>query len=258
MDKIGGRLVWYYVPFTDTLFPLGGINVLTVRNTLLVIALLRSLLRLATRNRAWVTGRAQMAEKVLVHTFDDQVASALSSQPREMQRFFLPMILCLFMYILFCNALPIIPGLHIEEPTTNLNCTLSMRLMSITVCVASGLRAQGTKGYLMEMLGPLWHKHGIKGPADFIGCFSAVLFAPLHTVNQGSRAMSLSLRLFGNIMGASIIMLVVTTLCHGVLIPLGLAVFFLMFKPLVQAYVFSMLSITYIGTAVEHAEERHE
>ena len=59
MERIGERLIWYYVPFTDIGIPGGGINALTVLNTVFVIGILWTLMWLAVRRLARVPGRGQ-------------------------------------------------------------------------------------------------------------------------------------------------------------------------------------------------------
>ena len=77
-------------------------------------------------------------------------------------------------------------------------------------------------------------------------------FFPLHIIETFSRVLSISCRLFGNITGAAIIITVVSALTYGMVVPLGLYAFFLVFESAVQAFVFSMLALIYIATNMEH------
>ena len=70
MENIGERLIWHYVPFTDIALPLGGINVLTVFNTLVVMLVLLTLMFLATRKLEKIPGRGQLMVEMFVGAFD--------------------------------------------------------------------------------------------------------------------------------------------------------------------------------------------
>ena len=66
-------------------------------------------------------------------------------------------------------------------------------------------------------------------------------------MEEGSRILSISCRLFGNIMGGAIVILVVSTLSYYIFLPLILYAFFLVFEAVLQGFVFSMLTLTYIA-----------
>jgi F-type H+-transporting ATPase subunit a len=81
-------------------------------------------------------------------------------------------------------------------------------------------------------------------------CEPMFLFAPLNIVGELAKVVSISFRLFGNIFGGAIIALVVTSLTKAVLVPIGLNLFFTMFAGTIQAFVFIMLSITYLSLEI--------
>jgi F-type H+-transporting ATPase subunit a len=256
MESIGERLVWHYVPFTDIPIPLRGLNIVTVLNSVLVMILLLTALRLAVRKFAWIPGRAQVLVEVLIGAFDSLVSSSLELETREKNRHYLPLIASLFIYIILCNAIPLLPLPHIEEPTSDLNCTLGLGVMSVSYSFYCGMRTRGVRGQLTEMCGPLWPHKGKFTLAALPGKFSALLFFPLHIVEDISRIISISFRLFGNITGAAIVLTVVSALTYGLVVPLGLDGFLLVFEAAIQAFVFSMLTLMYIASAMQH-EEAH-
>jgi F-type H+-transporting ATPase subunit a len=88
--------------------------------------------------------------------------------------------------------------------------------------------------------------------AATLGKLSALFFFPLHLIETLSRMLSISCRLFGNITGAAIVLTVLSTLSYGLVLPLGLNAFFLVFESAVQAFVFSMLTLIYIATSIQH------
>jgi F-type H+-transporting ATPase subunit a len=66
-----------------------------------------------------------------------------------------------------------------------------------------------------------------------------------------AKVVSISFRLFGNIIGGSIIITVVSTLVFHMVLPVGLDLFFVFFVGTVQAFVFTMLTLTYIAVAIK-------
>ena len=253
MEHIGERVIWHYVPFTDIRIPMGGLNIITVASTFLVMLLLWVALRLAVRKFAWVPGRAQLLVELYVTGFDSMVSSTLELKTREANRHFFPLIAALFIFILLCNGIVLLPLPHLEEPTSDLNCTLALGMMSVLYSVYCGFRAHGVFGHLSEMCGPFWHH---EGKLSFVAVLGKVLglgfFFPLHIVETLSRMLSISCRLFGNITGAAIVLTVLSSLTYGLVIPLGLDAFLLVFEAAVQAFVFSMLTLIYIATNIQH------
>jgi F-type H+-transporting ATPase subunit a len=110
----------------------------------------------------------------------------------------------------------------------DLNMTLAMALIAITLVQAVGIRFHGIGGYLKELATPWW------------------LF-PVHVISELSRILSLSARLFGNIFGGEVFVVVIFFLFPLVLplIPLGLEVFF----GFIQAVLFSVLTLVYLSMA---------
>jgi len=252
MEHIGERVILHYLPYTDIRIPMGGLNIITVLSTLLVMVLLWGMLRLAVRKFAWVPGRGQLMVELCVTGFDSMVSSTLNLKTREANRHYLPLISCLFLFIVLCNAIPLLPIPHVEEPTSDLNCTLALGMMSVLYSVYCGFRAHGVLGHIGEMCGPFWHHEGRLTLAATLGKLSALFFFPLHLIETLSRMLSISCRLFGNITGAAIVLTVLSTLSYGLVLPLGLNAFFLVFESAVQAFVFSMLTLIYIATSIQH------
>ena len=140
MEEIGQRLTWHYVPFTDIPIPLDGINILTVANSVLVMLILWAVLWLGARKFAWVPGRGQLLVETYVSAFDAMVTETLQLHKKEENRHFFPLIASLFVFILLCNGIPLLPLPHIEEPTSDLNCTLALGLMVVSYSMYCGLR----------------------------------------------------------------------------------------------------------------------
>ena len=251
MERIGDRLVWNYIPFTDIAIPAGGINGLTVFNTLVVMSILWGCMWLAVRRQTKVPRRGQVILETFVSTFDDLVSSSLEYPERAANRKFLPLIASLFMFLCTANFMGFIPTGLFEEPTGDINCTLSLGLMTMGIATVCGVRSKGAFGYFIELLGPMWHQEDVKGMELVMGKLSALFFFPLNVISEMSKVVSISFRLFGNIIGGSIIIIVVSTLVFNTFLPIGLDLFFVFFVGTVQAFVFTMLTLTYIAVAIK-------
>jgi len=251
METIGERLIWHYVPHTEIPIPMGGVNVLTIFNTLCVMLILWALMWLGVRRRALIPGRGQMALEMFVSTFDGLVTSSLELPTREANRKFFPLIACLFAFLILSNYMGFFPLHYFEEPTADINCTLALGVMVIGIATYCGAKAKGPVGYFEELLGPMWTQEGATGMAKFAGKASALFFFPLNIIGELAKVISISFRLFGNIIGGSIIILVVSTLVYNTVLPVGLDLFFVFFVGAVQAFVFTMLALTYIAVAIK-------
>lgn len=252
MERIGERLIWHYIPFTDIALPLGGINVMTVFNTLVVMGVLFGLCFFAVRRFAMHPTRAQYAVELFVSAFDDLVCSSLELETRAQNRKFFSLIGSLFLFLLLCNFMGFVPTHFFEEPTADINCTLSLGIMAMVIATYCGVKTKGAFGYFEELLGPMWSQEGAKGGALIAGKLSALFFFPLNLIGELAKVVSISFRLFGNIIGGGIIIIVVSHLVWNFSwLAMGLDLFFIFFVGTVQAFVFTMLTLTYIAVAIK-------
>ncbi|MFP6615250.1 MAG: FoF1 ATP synthase subunit a [Candidatus Hydrogenedentota bacterium] len=251
MDKIGDRLIWNYLPFTDIPIPGGGVNILTIFNTLVVMAILWTVMWFALRSPGRIPGRGQILLEAFVAAFDDLVSSSLEFPERDANRKFLPLIASLFMFLCLGNFMGFMPTSLFEEPTADINCTLALGFMAIVIATVCGVKSKGAIGYFSELLGPMWSEKDAIGMERVLNKASALFFLPLNVISELSKVISISFRLFGNIIGGSIIIVVVSTLVFNTFIPIGLDLFFVFFVGTVQAFVFTMLTLTYISVAIK-------
>jgi F-type H+-transporting ATPase subunit a len=142
-----------------------------------------------------------------------------------------PLICALFMFLVVGNWIGVIP--HMEEPTKDLNTPLSLGLLGFVIAHVAGIRSKGLKAYIKEYMEPIF------------------FMAPLNIIGELAKIVSISFRLFGNIMGGSIIILVVSYLTYSVLLPPFLYAFFGLFVGTIQAFVFTMLTVVYISVQVK-------
>ena len=185
---------------------------------------------LATRRLGIVPGRFQNVMEVILGGFDSLLTDTMGHQGRK----FFPLIATLGLYILVSNLLGLIPGF--ESPTANLNTTVSLALVVFLMTHIVGVKVHGLK-YFKQFMGPVW--------------WLTPLMMPIEIISHLSRPLSLSVRLFGNIMGEDIVLAVVLLLVP-LLVPLP--VFALMiFTSLIQTLVFMLLAMMYIAGAMEEA-----
>ncbi|MHB8765150.1 MAG: F0F1 ATP synthase subunit A [Deferrisomatales bacterium] len=148
---------------------------------------------------------------------------------------FLYLVGALAFFILFSNLSGLVPGF--VPPTDNLNTTAACALVVFFATHYYGFKEHGL-AYLKHFAGPFW--------------WLAWLMIPIEIISHLARPMSLSLRLFGNIMGDHKVGAI-----FFMLAPIGIPVFTMvlgLFVSFVQTFVFMLLTMVYIGGAIEHAE----
>jgi F-type H+-transporting ATPase subunit a len=117
-------------------------------------------------------------------------------------------------------------------PTMDLNVTIALSVMSIVLVEAAGIISKGAKGWLKSFAKPM------------------VAIAFMNVLELVIRPLSLCMRLFGNILGATVIMELVKHVVP-VVFPAALSLYFDLFDGAIQAYVFCFLTSLYIKEAVE-------
>lgn len=150
-------------------------------------------------------------------------------------RRFFPILATVFIYIFVCNLIGLMPGLY--PPTASLNTTLSMAIPVFVMTHVIGVMIHGPK-YIKQFTGPIW--------------WLAPLIFVLEVIGHFARIMSLSIRLFGNMMGKELVLSILFMLAGAYFAPfpmlvLGLLVCF------IQAFVFYLLSSMYFTLALEEA-----
>ncbi|MDR2489195.1 MAG: F0F1 ATP synthase subunit A [Desulfovibrio sp.] len=145
-----------------------------------------------------------------------------------------PVLCGCFLFILVQNLLGLVPGC--DAPTANLNTNAAMALFVFCYYNLVGLRNWGP-GYIKHFMGPMLPL--------------VPLMLPIELVSHAARPISLTLRLFGNIRGEEIV-LVLFFIMAPILATLPMYFLFLLAKVL-QAFIFYMLTMIYLQGAMEHA-----
>ncbi len=153
----------------------------------------------------------------------------------EVGRFVFPLVATVFFYIFTCNLLGLVPGFF--SPTASVNTTLSCALVVFCYTHILGVKFHGVK-YIKHFLGPVW--------------WMIPLIFPIELIGHGARVLSLTIRLFGNMMGHELVLAILFLLAGAFLAPLPIMAMGI-FVCFVQAFVFMLLSTMYFTGAMEHA-----
>jgi F-type H+-transporting ATPase subunit a len=203
-------------------------NTETIFMTWIVMALLICFGFLATRKINFLPNPFQVVGELLVNAFHDLTNEALEE---ELGKKYFPLICSLFMFLLLSNWLGVFPKL--SEPTKDLNTPLGLGIMGFFIAHYVGIKTKGIKKYAKEYMEPIF------------------FMAPLNIIGELAKVVSISFRLYGNIMGGAIIILVVSHLVYSLILPPLLVFFFGIFVGSIQAFVFTMLTLVYISLQVK-------
>jgi F-type H+-transporting ATPase subunit a len=194
-------------------------------------------LGLAVRMRATsgVPGRLQLAFESIVDAVSGQVESSIGERGRPI----VPLALTLFLYILMCNWLEMIPSGHspqyLPAPTGDVNMTYALAILVIVLVHATWIRTQGLRRYLGHYFRP----------------YKVLL--PINVIEEVAKPITLALRLFGNIFSGGIMLLLIWALFPPFVLWLPDVVWKMfdgLFVAPVQAFIFSLLTILYFEAAM--------
>lgn len=164
--------------------------------------------------------------ELLIEIVDNVVSSVLPEDIIIAE--YLPILGTLAIFLLLANISGVFP--FMVSPTSNLNATVALAIVIFFSVHVYGIRKKGIWGYIKNLANPIF-------------------ILPLEIVSQFSRTLSLSIRLFGNILSTDLIVAIVFSLIPF-LIPLPLAAF-AMLTGVLQAYIFTILASLYIASAIE-------
>lgn len=145
---------------------------------------------------------------------------------------YLPLVATIGLFVGIANMIGIVPGF--ESPTAILDFALTLAISVFLYYNFEGIRRQGVVNYFKHFMGPVW--------------WLAWLMFPIEIVSHFSRLVSLSFRLFGNVKGDDMFLMVILMLAPWFLpmIPFAL----LTFMAFLQAFIFMMLTYVYLAGAI--------
>lgn len=167
----------------------------------------------------------------------DQCKGVMGDQ--QAKKYF-PFICCIFIVILLSNLIGLIPGFL--PPTEHLSTAFALGVFSFIYYNLKGCKELGTINYLKHFAGPLW--------------YMAILIFPIEILSNFVRPISLALRLRGNMYGDHLVLSIFSDLAP-IIIPI---VFMLLgiLVSVIQAFVFSVLSMVYISLATAHHDHEED
>ena len=194
---------------------------------------------------AGVPGRFQALIEMVWETVDDYVARMIG----PFAKWAVPLCTVLFFYILVSNWLELIPtGGRLTSATADVNDTAALAVIVIFLVHYTSIRQRGFKGYV---------KINYLHPAGMPKVFY-LLLAPINVIAQISYPISLTLRLFGNMFAAALMLQIIA------LLPIYLSwafngvwkLFEGVFVDVIQAFIFALLTVIYLSMAtMEHDDE---
>jgi F-type H+-transporting ATPase subunit a len=228
LEKIG--LPVPHGPVGDTL--LSKIVSPHMTYTWLVMLFLILVPKLTLGKMEMIPGKGQNFWEVIIGGLEGFMAENMGE---EGARLMFPMLATFALYILVSNLIGLMPGFM--SPTSNINITLGCTLIVFTTTHILGVKFHGVK-YIKHFMGPIpW---------------LIPLMFPIELISHLARILSLSIRLFGNIMAKETLLAILFILAGAFFAPLPI-LFLGVFVSLVQALVFLLLSILYFSGAMEHA-----
>ncbi len=236
---MGEKLTWAMEPHNAFTMNLFGLKIPVsdlVVSMWVIMAVMIILAIILTRKLTLVPNKKQNVVEVIVEFINNTVKDAIG--PHHWKAF-APYIGTVMLFLIFANTVSIfniIPGgeegFKLRPPTRNINVTVCLAVMSICVVIFAGIRYKGVGGWLKSFAKP------------------TPVMLPFNILDYLIKPTSLALRLFGNILGAFIVMELIY-MALPAFAPAVLSIYFDLFDGILQAYVFTFLTSIYIAEAVE-------
>jgi|SRR5688572_7979491 len=240
--------------------------------SLLCAAIVLVVLRLAAgRATPGVPGKFQAAVEMLVEMVNEQANALVKGNTS----YIAPLALTVFCWVFLMNAIDLLPvdllswigkGLHIDHlrplPTADLNATLGMAVGVLVLVLTYSIKIKGLGGWVHELVcAPFGMVKLSANPLTWIGAvLLGIANLGLNLIEYLSKTLSHGMRLYGNMYAGELIFFLIAAL-GGTATALGIAghlitgtawAIFHILIVLLQAYIFMMLTLVYIGQAHEH------
>ncbi len=214
------------IPFTSISFNIVITEVIVT--SWIIMALLILWAYLATRKLKAVPTGLQNSAEIVVETVNNFVKGLMGEHH---YRTFAPYIGTLGLYLLFSNTLGAL--FFAKPPTRDFSIPVALAIMTITLVIGSSIKYRGVKGWFKSLFAP-----------------TPIMF-PFNLLEYIIKPLSLCMRLFGNILGAYILM---HMLIHFPVVPSVACLYFDLFDGGLQAFVFVLLTTLYVSEAIEVEE----
>jgi F-type H+-transporting ATPase subunit a len=201
----------------------------TVLATSCMVVVLSALAILAGRRIGATPGRWQAAAEWGMSALGTLLAEMTGTSGQR----YVPLVATIAIFVLAANLMAAVP--FVEAPTADINTPAALALVVFCSVHYFGVRELGLVGYVRKFARPL------------------ALFLPINVLGHLTRTLSLAIRLFGNMVSHQIIVAILLVILP-LLVPAVLEIFGL-FIGVLQAYIFTILTVVYIGGAVRAAGE---
>lgn len=211
-------------------FSIGGVKISFDEATVVMWIIMAAAALLAfflTRNLK-VTGKLSKRQQLLELCYEKSVDFFKGALGEKAQQF-TPWLMSIALFIGFSNMIGL---LGFKPPTKSMQVTAAMAITSIVIVEYAAFKTKGVKGRLKAFAQP------------------TPIVAPINVLEIIIKPLSLCMRLFGNVIGAFIIMELIKAVVPAVL-PVAFSLYFDLFDGLLQAYIFVFLTALYINEAVE-------
>lgn len=198
--------------------------------TWLIIVLLALLSVLATKALSAVPGGLQNFMEVIIGGIENMIVETMGEHGRP----FFPLVATLAIFILVSNLIGLVPGFF--PPTANINTTAACAVVVFVMTHVVGVKEHGVK-YIKHFMGPI--------------IWLAPMMFFIEVIGHFSRVISLTLRLFGNMNGHELVLMIFFGLAPF-LVPLPMMMMGVLVS-FIQAFVFMLLAMIYIQGSLEHA-----
>ena len=185
----------------------------------------------AGKSVSMVPKTAQNVFELVISGLEEFMVSITGDEGRKS----FPLLLTIFLFVLLGNLFGLVPGFY--PPTANINTTVALAIIAVSWSHVIGIKMHGIK-YVKHFLGPV--------PALM------PLFLIIEIIGHLARVLSLTLRLFGNMMGHELVVGILLMLAGPLLVPLPIMAMGILVS-LIQAIVFFLLPTMYIAGAIEEA-----
>jgi len=240
-----GAVILHHVLDTNYGITLFGINLSITKHVVMmwiVSALLIVTFYVAFRKRDLVPrGIANLLEAIVVFLRDEVILPNMGEEGRR----YLPYLLTVFFFILFCNLLGLVPGA--ATATGNVSVTAALATISLIMIQVGGIKQHGLKHHLQNLI-----PHGLP-------TWLLPIMIPVEIMGQFTKPFALCIRLFANMTAGHIVILSFLSMIFILksIFVSPVSVFFALFISLLeifvaflQAYIFTMLTSLFIGMSI--------
>jgi len=219
--------------------------------SLAIVIILVVVARFAYRNPQLVPRGLQNGVELIIEALESFIVGVIGPHGRK----FVPFLGTLFLYIFCSNLAGLIPLM--KAPTANVNQTIALALCVFFYVQFTAVKENGIVGFVKHLMGE---------PRSAIQWAFVPLMLPIHIIGEFAKPLSLSVRLFGNVTGEDILILIFVGLGVAVLsfthLPIGIPlqlpfIFLAILTSFIQALVFMLLSTVYFAMILPHGEEDH-